>query len=98
METRLNSDQKREYLRLLLTEGQEEANLYLCRHKPRKMVFESQEEADEYFRQYEAETGEPYKYWAIILCPDTEDEGRGGQISKPFPFNTAAAPQRMHVH
>lgn len=73
---RLSTEEKREYLRLFFTEGSLAAWKYYRRLTHwSKMVFESREEADEYFRQREKETGETNKHWAIILCPPDDEEG-----------------------
>ncbi len=51
MERQLTTDQKREYLRLLLNDGEEAAREYLERAKtPVVMIFTSDAEAAAYFR------------------------------------------------
>lgn len=51
MDKKLTTDQKREYLRLLINDGEEAAREYLQRiTAPVVMVFGSEAEADAYFR------------------------------------------------
>ncbi len=74
----LSTEEKREYLRLFFTEGSLAAWKYYRRLTHwSKMVFESHEEADEYFRQREIETGETTRYWAIIKPAKEETKGEG---------------------
>lgn len=72
----LTPDQKREYLRLLLADGQETATAYLqSLRKPTKWIFYSNEEVEEYYRKYREETGDQKEHWAIVLhIPRTEEE------------------------
>lgn len=76
----LSTDEKREYLRLFFMEGRQAAGMYYRQliHLSR-MVFESREEADEYFRQQEEETGESRPVWVIVMPPidDKAKETKG---------------------
>lgn len=69
----LSGPQKREYLRLLLSEGKEAADNFLkAQERPTQMIFSSHEELVNYYDEFERRTGLKYRYWGIIVPPIEE--------------------------
>lgn len=63
MKRKLTTDQKKEYLHLLLAGNTQAAKDYLNTLRPLRMIFKSQEE----LREYEREIGEPVTWFCIII-------------------------------
>ena len=65
----LTTDQKREYLRLFLTAGQDAARAYLDNNRPVRVAFFSKEEAESYQKQIGRPLG------TVYIFPKPTDPG-----------------------